>query len=101
MFENSSTEPRIQLSVLESAHKLNEPTTIVRTQLPRPVSQSATNPETSATPIQYSYDPDGNLIKKTDPRCIATSFGYDALSRLGTKQYSDGTAPVTYCYGDG
>jgi RHS repeat-associated protein len=61
---------------------------------------SASNPETT-NPTTYAYDGSGNLVSKTDARGIITRLGYDGANRLGTKQYSDGTATVTYCYGDG
>jgi YD repeat-containing protein len=80
--------------------------TFVYTSLSR--LSCAANPETTGTcsaptgGTRYAYDPNGNLLQKTDARGIVTSFGYDALNRLGSKTYSDGsTAQVTYCYGDG
>jgi RHS repeat-associated protein len=39
------------------------------------------------------YDAHGNLIAKTDARGIATTYSYDALNRIRTKSYSDGTTP--------
>lgn len=67
---------------------------------------SATNPESGT--VSYKYDSDGNLLTKTDARNVITCFGllsgtscatgYDALSRLTQKSYSDGTPAVTYSY---
>jgi RHS repeat-associated protein len=67
---------------------------------------SATNPESGATcygtvsagVCTAKYDFNGNLITKTDARGITTTFSYDALNRLLTKVYSDGTPGVTNTY---
>lgn len=63
--------------------------------------KSATNPENGL--IQYSYDPNGNLTQKTDARGIVTSYAYDALNRVKTRQYTNEpigseTPDVTYFY---
>jgi RHS repeat-associated protein len=73
--------------------------------------RTATNPESGT--ISYSYDANGNLTQKIDPRLLSdnqthvtTTFSYDALNRLITRSYNDGTAPnytdrtpeVTYIY---
>ena len=44
------------------------------------------------------YDANSNLVKKTDARGITTTFSYDALNRLTSKSYSDGTQAVAYGY---
>ncbi|MBO0720793.1 MAG: RHS repeat-associated core domain-containing protein, partial [Blastocatellia bacterium] len=69
---------------------------------------SATNPESGT--IAYAYDPDGNLIEKTDDRGVKTTITYDALNRIKSKVYSgttpEGTAaanvtpPVNFFYDD-
>ena len=64
---------------------------------------SATNPKLGTTPtngtITYNYDSNGNLLTKTDPRQITTSYSYDALNRVVTRNYSDNTTPnVSYFY---
>lgn len=69
----------------------------------------ATNPETGS--VNYSYDPVGNLVSKTDARGVITCYGilsgsqcqssYDPLNRAPRKSYSDGTPAVTYAYGSG
>ena len=51
----------------------------------------------------YTYDPDGNLLTKTDNRKAAVSYGYDALNRISGKAYSvpagvGATPSVAYCY---
>ena len=59
--------------------------------------QSSSNPETGD--IQYSYDPNGNLLKKIDARGITITYGYDSINRITSKTYSDGiTPPVYYQY---
>ena len=55
-----------------------------------------TNPESGT--ISYGYDPNGNLTSKIDARSITTTLGYDQLSRLNSKSYSDGTPSATYTY---
>jgi len=69
---------------------------------------SATNPESGT--MMYAYDPNGNLIEKTDSRGVRTTMTYDALNRVKLKVYSgitsEGTAaanltpPVNYFYDD-
>jgi RHS repeat-associated protein len=69
---------------------------------------SATNPESGTTcygtvasgvcQASGGYDADDNLIKKTDARGITTTLGYDALNRLQSKSYSDGTPGVMNTY---
>jgi RHS repeat-associated protein len=64
---------------------------------------SATNPEIHnaqgvAVPIAYQYDSNGNLTLKTDARGVTTTYVYDALNRVTSRSYSDGTPAVTYTY---
>lgn len=72
---------------------------------------SATNPELGTTPtngtINYQYDSNGNLTRKTDARGVQTDYIYDALNRVTNRNYSTpgGTPPnyqaspdVTYTY---
>ena len=51
----------------------------------------------------YQYDPDSNLISKTDARvpAVVTSYQYDALNRVTSRTYTGGTVAtpaVTYAY---
>jgi len=72
---------------------------------------TALNPESGT--LSYQYDNNGNLLQKTDPRLLADNqthvtitYDYDALNRVKTRTYNDGTAPnytdrtpaVTYTY---
>jgi RHS repeat-associated protein len=50
---------------------------------------SATNPESGT--ISYSYDNNGNLIKKIDARGVETNSSYDAINRVKRRWYT-GTA---------
>ncbi len=70
---------------------------------------SALNPETGTTPncngTCYAYDANGNLITRTAPKenqtgtaTVTTTYTYDALNRLTSKTYSDGTPSVGYYY---
>jgi RHS repeat-associated protein len=69
---------------------------------------SATNPESGQ--VTYAYDPNGNLIEKTDNRGVKTAMNYDALNRVKSKTYSGSTTegsatanltpPVNYFYDD-
>ena len=63
---------------------------------------SATNPESGT--ISYTYDNDGNVLTKTAPlpnqasptTTVTTSYTYDALNRLTSKSYKDGTTQDPY-----
>src|SRR6185369_6088444 len=61
---------------------------------------SASYPEIVGT-VSYSYDDNGNLTQKTDPRPgFSTTFQYDSLNR-GTSRTYTGSTPtptVTYTY---
>ncbi len=50
---------------------------------------------TNCTPL---YDGNGNLTARTDARGIKTSYAYDALNRLTSKSYSDGTPTSAFVY---
>jgi RHS repeat-associated protein len=57
---------------------------------------TAANPESGT--ITYTYDANGNVATKTDARGIITSFHYDALNRITSKDYSDSTLAVGFVY---
>jgi RHS repeat-associated protein len=64
---------------------------------------STTNPEGGV--ISYEYDENGNLKKKMDARLlpgsqvrVAIAYDYDALDRITTRTYNDGTPNVSYFY---
>ncbi|MGA2435488.1 MAG: hypothetical protein ABSG25_09405, partial [Bryobacteraceae bacterium] len=62
---------------------------------------SATNPESGA--IGYTYDPNGNLLTKTDAIGTKTTMAYDGLNRVTSKSYAAAspavaTPSVTYTY---
>jgi RHS repeat-associated protein len=63
-------------------------------QEPRP-SLALSDPVTgnSAWSIAYEYDAGGNMIKKTDARGVESTYGYDALNRNTTIDYSDTNFP--------
>jgi RHS repeat-associated protein len=73
---------------------------------------SYTDPVTGGSEwsMAYSYDPNGNLIEKTDARGVKTTMTYDTLNRARSKVYAgttaEGTAaanatpPVNYFYDD-
>jgi RHS repeat-associated protein len=64
----------------------------------------STNPESGT--ITYTYDGNGNVLSKTAPMpnqtnpavTVTTAFGYDALNRLTSKTYSDGTPTTLFGY---
>jgi RHS repeat-associated protein len=47
---------------------------------------STTDPESGT--VTYAYDPNGNLIEKTDARGVRTTITYDALNRITSNVYS-------------
>ncbi len=64
---------------------------------------SSSNPESGT--ISYSYDDNNNLNEKTDPRLlpdqvthIKTTNVYDALNRISSRTYNDGTPAANYFY---
>jgi RHS repeat-associated protein len=67
---------------------------------------SATNPESGL--IQYVYDNNSNLTRKTDARGVQTDYVYDALNRVTNRNYTapgglanyQATPDVTYTYDD-
>jgi RHS repeat-associated protein len=46
----------------------------------------------------YGYDPNGNLMSRTDNRNITTTYGYDVLNRMISKTYTDGTPTAHFNY---
>jgi RHS repeat-associated protein len=67
---------------------------------------SASNPESGT--IEYRYDPNGNLLDKTDARGVVTEYVYDPLNRVKERKYStpngvpanyQATPNVAYTYG--
>ena len=65
----------------------------------------ASNPENSSNPcpatvpiaipsgfVSYSYDPNGNMVSKTDSRGVSVDYFYDSLNRLSSKSYSGATS---------
>jgi RHS repeat-associated protein len=67
---------------------------------------TATNPENgticygtkSGSTCTDSYDGNGNLLNRIDNAGRSTTYTYDAVNRLHTKSYSDGTPGVTFTY---
>jgi YD repeat-containing protein len=51
---------------------------------------SASNVESTGA-MTYGYDNNGNLTSKTDANSVTASTTCDALNRVTTKTYSDGT----------
>ena len=49
----------------------------------------ASNPENGI--ITYTYDDNGNLLTRTDARAVTINYGYDALNRNTTVDYSNTT----------
>jgi RHS repeat-associated protein len=67
---------------------------------------TASNPETgticygqwSGSNCVNGYDANGNLKSKTDARGVTSSYSYDALNRLISKQYTDSTPSACFQY---
>ncbi len=47
---------------------------------------------------QGGYDPNGNLLYKTDANGVLTSYSYDALNRLTKKSFTDGSPWEVFGY---
>ena len=67
----------------------------------------STNPESGticygtlsgSTCQQNGYDPNGNVVYKTDARSITTTAAYDALNRVTGLTYSNSDPSVSYTY---
>jgi YD repeat-containing protein len=58
----------------------------------------ATNPESGQ--LHYTYDNNSNLQTKTDSRvpAVTATYSYDAVNRVASRTYSDGTPAVAYKY---
>jgi YD repeat-containing protein len=70
----------------------------LRTERQYPNWQSPTNPG-PALVTEATYDANGNRLTHRDPLNQTTTFGYDALNRLSSIDYSDaGTPDVSYSY---
>ena len=58
--------------------------------------RTAAHPESGMT--TYTYDDNGNLLTKQDSRLVTTTLTYDAINRITSKTYSDGTPRADYFY---
>jgi YD repeat-containing protein len=71
-----------------------------------PESSTASCPTSASTAYTtgttgYTYDPNSNVISKTDTRGVVTSYSYDALNQILSKSYSsnsNGTPASCYQY---
>jgi YD repeat-containing protein len=62
---------------------------------------ASVSPTYTAGTVGYTYDQNGNLASKTDPRGVLTNYHYDNLNRLIGRDYGSGTAPggsLSSCY---
>ncbi len=63
---------------------------------------SASSTYTSGT-LGYTYDANGNVQRRTDARGVTTTYGYDSLNRVISKNYNDNgnTPSVSFAYDSG
>ena len=61
---------------------------------------SAATPEMGGNSVSYGYDGNGNVISKfsSGNPALLVRYTYDLLNRIKTRDYSDGTPRVTFCY---
>jgi RHS repeat-associated protein len=50
------------------------------------LDQVTTVTDPIGSPVQFVYDPNGNLLSHTDPRGNSTVYTYDAMNRVATKR---------------
>jgi len=94
---NLNVETTYEYDVLDRLRRIvqgSQTRTFVYDSLGRLTSE--THPESGTT--VYGYDDNGNLTTRIDARGIVTTNTYDALNRLVSSSYSDGTPTVTYSY---
>ena len=46
----------------------------------------------------YTYDNGGNIVTRVDARNVTSTFEYDALNRVKTRSYDNGTPSVSFTY---
>jgi len=56
-------------------------------------------PETNYSTVTSTYTPSAMISQKTDARGVIASYGYDALNRLSSITYNDGTPAISLIYG--
>lgn len=58
--------------------------------------QAANTPESGF--VSYFYDENNNITTRLDARGVNTFYVYDALNRMTSRSYNDGTPGVSYSY---
>jgi RHS repeat-associated protein len=69
---------------------------LVSTKQPEETGVCSSDPSNPST--CYTYDADGNVLTRTDARGVTTTYAYNALNQLTSKQYSDGTPVANFWY---
>ena len=99
---NGGSGDRIRTFTYDSLSRLLCASNPEASNLQNPAASCPTTASATYTPgtVGYGYDPNGNVISKTDTKGIITTYGYDGLNRLVSKTYS-GNVPagsLSSCY---
>ena len=67
-------------------------------QAVNPSLNTSGNPDNNQWSAGFTYDNNENLLTSTNAKGVVTTYVYDALDRVVSRSYTDGTPPVTFKY---